>query len=145
MQSRDNKAGMEVTLAVLADFASTSREGKLNIMGIFDQINPTTFPAGLPLMHLVISYEASPAEYDTTKQTKVALLDADGNQIFAAEQAIKVNRPAIPGARATMNQIYALAGVRFEKAGDYQFSVLVNDDQKRSVSLRVNEIPKDAT
>ena len=135
---------MEVTLAVLADFASTSREGKLNIMGIFDQINPTAFPAGLPLMHLVISYEASPAEYDSDKQIKVTLIDSDGNQIFTAEQTIRVNRPPMPGARATMNQIFALAGVRFDKAGDYQFSVLINDDQKRSVSLRVNEIPKDA-
>lgn len=133
---------MDVTLAVLADFASVSREGKLNIMGIFDQINPIAFPAVLPLMHLVISYEASPAEFDSMKQTKVLLLDADGNQMFSAEQGIKVNRPPIPGARATMNQIYALVGVRFERSGDYQFSVLVNDEEKRAVRLRVNETPK---
>ena len=29
---------MELTLALLADYANISREGKLNIMGIFEQI-----------------------------------------------------------------------------------------------------------
>jgi len=38
---------MRVKLAVLADYASITREGKLNILGIFDEINPQQLPATL--------------------------------------------------------------------------------------------------
>lgn len=39
----DRKGPLDVTLAVLADFASVTREGKLNIMGIFEQVKPYQF------------------------------------------------------------------------------------------------------
>jgi hypothetical protein len=51
---------MEVTVAVLADYANVSQDGKLNIMGIFQEINATSLPFVLPQMYLVMSFSAGP-------------------------------------------------------------------------------------
>ena len=39
---------MDVTVAVLADYANVSQDGKLNIMGIFQEINPPMLPGLAP-------------------------------------------------------------------------------------------------
>jgi hypothetical protein len=44
---------MQVPLALLADHANVSAEGKLNLMGAFDVINARRFPAVHAQMHLV--------------------------------------------------------------------------------------------
>lgn len=133
---------MEITLGVLADYASVSQEGKLNIMGIFSEINPPMFPFALPIMYLVLVFEAGPAEFDTDKTMKVALLDAEGKQILGIEQPLRVPQSKRPGTRVIMNSIIGLAGARFDHAGDYAFSVLVGGEEKKSVLLHVNELVK---
>jgi hypothetical protein len=44
---------VDVTLAVLADYANVSQEGKLNILGVFQEVNPVAFPAGVPQMFVL--------------------------------------------------------------------------------------------
>lgn len=130
---------MDVKLATLADFASVTKEGKLNILGIFDQVNPPSLPYVHPNMYLVIIYNASPAESGVTKDVNVVMMDADGNQMISLQQQVTVPPPSHPGSRVQINQLMALAGVKFNTSGDYQFSVLIDNDEKGSVSLRVNE------
>ena len=48
---------MHVKVALLADYSNVSREGKLNILGIFDTIYAPTFPTTHPHMQLVIRFE----------------------------------------------------------------------------------------
>lgn len=130
---------MDVTLGVLADYASVSQEGKLNIMGIFGEINPPILPFSLPLMYLILVFEAGAAEVDSDKTIKVALLDADGKQSLGIEQQVKISQPKRPGTKVIFNSIMGLAGIRFDHAGDYAFSVLVGGEEKKSVSLHINE------
>ena len=130
---------METKLAVLADFASITREGKLNILGIFDEINPPKLPAQLPIFYVVISYEAGPAEFETEKSTQIAMTDADGNVMVRLEQKITVPRASRPGTRSTMNQISGIVGLPFPRAGDYQFAILIDGREDKTVRLRINE------
>ncbi len=53
---------MEVPLAVLADSANVSREGKLNIMDIFSQLSGQSLPVRCPHIALVFALEAHAAE-----------------------------------------------------------------------------------
>ena len=48
----------------------------------------------------------------------------------------------IPLVYCTLAVLNEAMRVKFEKSGDYQFSVLVGDDEKYNIPLRVNEIPK---
>ena len=51
---------MEVSLAVLSDYANVTGDGKLNIMGLFGEINPPVLPFSLPTMFLALALTASP-------------------------------------------------------------------------------------
>jgi len=133
---------MDVGFAVLADYASLSQEGKLNVLGIFGEINPPQLPFALPMMYLVLAYEAGVAEIGTDKIVRIVLLDSDGKQLLGLEQTNKVPQAKRPGSRVSVNHLIGLAGIRFDHAGDYAFSVLIGGEEKKSVPLRVNEPAK---
>lgn len=134
---------MDVTVAVLADYANVSKDGKLNIMGTFQEINATELPFQLPQMYLVLSFIAGPAEFGSTKNLRVVLLHSDGQEVFALEAQMQVPvNAARPGRRAYINETIGLAGVPFQQAGDYAFSILVGDDEKATVPLYVNDANK---
>lgn len=130
---------MEATLAVLCDFSSLTREGKLNILGVFHEINPPSLPYSLPTMFLVVSFEASAAEVGQEKQISVILMDSDAQPLLRLESTLRVPKTTRPGRRAQMNAVLGLNGIRFERPGDYAFSIQVGGEEKRSLPLRVNE------
>ena len=72
---------MQVKLAVLADYANVTAEGKLNILGIFDRINLVQVPAVHPQMHLVLRLEARAAERDRVHRVEIRLHDPQGATI----------------------------------------------------------------
>lgn len=131
---------MDVTLAVLADFASVSADGKLNIMGIFDEVAPASFPAQILSTYLVAHYEADVTEVDRPRRIRVELVDPDGNKLFSVEQSITVPRRPAPRLGGSFNHIARFAVLQFPAAGDYQFAILIDDDHKQSIRLRVNPL-----
>lgn len=131
---------MDVTLAVLADYANVSQDGKLNIMGIFQEINAPTLPFPMPQMYLVMSFAAGAAEFETTRHLRIALLHGDGQELLALEAEMRVPRPKRPGSKAYINEAIGLSQIVFERAGDYGFSILVGGDEKATVPLHVNDL-----
>lgn len=131
---------MEVTLALLADYANMTREGKLNVMGLFAIINAPVLPWTHPQMQLVLEFEAGAAEWDTEKKIEIKLLDADANQVFAVGGTAKVPRGE-PGRRVHINSILTLNNVSFNAEGDYSFAVLIGGETKKEIPLRVNLAP----
>ncbi len=128
---------MDVTLAALADSANVSQEGKLNILGEFNQINASTLPALHPAMSLVLRLEAGPVEYGQEKQLEIKLLDADGNSVLDVGTA-KVRVPnAGPGKRARIVTVLNIQNTVLPSYGDYAFVVLVNGDEKATVPLEL--------
>ena len=131
---------MEVKFVFLADYANVTREGKLNVLGIFDVINTPKFPVMLPTFYLVVSYTAGAAEFGSDKDIEIVLCDEDGNRLFGAKQMLHVTRPDRSGTLFMTNQIAGIVGLPFKKPGDYQFSILVSGEEKETLSLRVNEV-----
>ncbi len=130
---------MEVTLAVLADYANVSREGKLNILGIFDIIRARVFPTTHSQLLLVMSLEASIAEVGQSKTVEVKLMNEDGKQLFGISGQLEL-KGAQPGELIRNNHILQLNNLVFEKLGNYVFHVFVNGELKRSVPFKVIEI-----
>jgi hypothetical protein len=64
---------MKIIFSVLADSANITREGKLNILGIFDSIQVQQFPVTHPQMQLVMRFEADRAEAGKSKKAEVPL------------------------------------------------------------------------
>src|SRR5688572_24298351 len=127
---------MHVKLAVLADYANVTGDGKLNILGIFDRMNVVNLPAVHPQMNLVLRLEAHPAEHDRAHPVEIRLHDPDGETIFQVSGEIVPQ--GSPGQTVSTNQILTLNNLQLTKTGDYTFIVLVNNDLKAEVPLTVD-------
>ncbi len=135
---------MKVTLAVLADYANITREGKLNILGIFDAIHSKTFPVIHNQMQLVMRFEADIAEKGRQKRIEVQLIDEDGNKLMMLSGQLKIGEVKA-GELFHVNQILALQNLLFEKPGDYRFDVFVDGQPQREIPLKVAQLPTPTT
>lgn len=131
---------MKLTLFLAADYANITREGKLNVMGIFHDIYATTFPARHPSMHLVATLVAELGEYGQTRNFTITLLDPDGrNPIFDLSGQFQVP-PGGQGRKPEVNMTFELKDLVFPKEGMYQFVLLVDKDHKGELSLYLNKL-----
>lgn len=126
---------MHVTLAILADYANVTADGKLNILGIFDRMNVTNLPAVHPQMNLVLRLEAHSAERDRSHPVEIRLHDPDGQTVFEVKGEIVPQGE--PGHNISTNQILTLNNLQLGKTGDYTFIVFVNNDLKAEIPLLV--------
>lgn len=136
---------MKLVLLLAADYANITGDGKLNVMGIFNEINAFDFPARHPSMHLVVKLAAELGEYGETRNLSVRLLDADGNQIMNLSGPVEIPQGG-GGRRPEVNAILELKDVIFPKPGPYEFVVLVDKDYKGDLTILANKIePQNAT
>ncbi len=131
---------MDVSLAVLADFANSSADGKLNILGIFDTVYAVQYPAAHPEMKLVVRFRLHPAEIGQTKHVEIHLLTERGDRVFrfTVEIALepKEGQQAPVGEMITTDSILGINGLRIDAPGTYEFVIMVNGEVKASVPLK---------
>ena len=128
---------MDVTLALLADSANISREGKLNLLGIFHAIFIKSFPAVHPSMHLVMNFEASNLESGRTKEIEVVFSGPDGNKLgsIAGKFVVPKGEAGYP---IQWGHIISLPPIKFDKPGDYAFNIMIGGEHRKpGVPLRV--------
>lgn len=135
---------MNVKLAVLADYANVSKEGKLNIMGIFDVIHAQQFPYTHPQMQFVMNLEATLAEAGKTKKVEVHLMDGDGKKLFVVNGDLALGQ-ARPGEPFRTSSILTINLLKLDQPGDYVFNVLINDEHKARVPLKVVRLASSST
>ena len=131
---------MKAKLAVLAEYAGISKDNRLNILGIFEDISVRAFPATMPHLYAVLSCQAEPTEYGRNLPIRVAFLDEDGNEILALEALTQVARPKHPSDRVIVNQIAVLSFVQFRHPGNYRFLFSVEGEEIASIPLRADKV-----
>jgi len=113
---------MDITLAVIADYANVTRDGKLNVMGVFNG-------------------EAGPAGGGMQKDVGVKLLDENARQVLSIQGKLMIPAKGEAGRLSSINSIMAFNNVKFEVAGDYAFAILIGGETKRNIPLRVTVAP----
>lgn len=131
---------MKVKLALLADCANVTPEGKLNILGIFDRINVAKLPAVHPQLQLVLWLEARPSEKDRKHAIEIRLQGPGGETVFELNGEV-VPRGGKPDETVSSNQIITVNNLTLKEAGSYTFAVFVNNDLKKEMLLKVDEVP----
>ncbi len=127
---------MRVTLALLADAANVSREGKLNILGVFDTIYARQFPTAHPQMQLVMRFETGVEDTGRAWSVSIALLAPDGQVVFRVPGSVTAPTSVV-GERVQIDRIVALAGVTFAAPGRYALAVAIDGATAATVPLRV--------
>lgn len=126
---------MEVSLAVLADYAIISNDQKLSILGIFTNVNGLQAPGPFPNSYIVVCVELTAAEAGREHKIEIRCMDEDGARVFDVEGKFKAENVP-PGKPLRANQIMQLGPqITLPRFGDYSISIFFNNDLKKTISF----------
>jgi len=131
---------VETTLAVAADNANVSTDGKLNIIGVFQEFTAETFPSLVAQLTLVISWSAEPVEFNSQKEVRISFMGPDRDErIDLPPIQLAIPEATRPGEPAIAYQILTLQDLPLLKPGPHAFYVMVGGETKTRIPLYVRE------
>jgi len=131
---------IKIPLAVIADSANVSREGKLNILGIFQNIGASTVPATHPQSSLILTFEGERGDANSEHPIKIQMVNADGEVMMNIEASLRFNMPPAGEHSVLAHQIFQFANITFPRFGTYDLNIFVNNEVRKTVSLNVLEV-----
>ena len=128
---------MDIDLALLADAATVDSGGKLNILGIFDRINASSFPARHGRVALVVRFTAGVHEAGE-HEVEIVLRDPQGEKVVGLDGKIHFGPgPRYTGGEIRVPHVLNLDGLVFKEPGRYSFDLRVDGQHHRSLPLTV--------
>lgn len=121
---------LRTEIIALCDYASISREGKLSINGIFDEMRIGKFPGGISRAFLVATINGTP-----NTSYKLDLKVESENAGKSPLKDLVLNAMTSPNGKN--NLVIELVNLGFEKEGDYQFKIYNGDQEVGSTMLKV--------
>jgi hypothetical protein len=131
---------MEIEFAFLADAAQAPSGSKLYVLGGgIDELAASAFPAIHPQMVLVLKLKVHPTECNRPHKLEVEFWDPDGRRLgpaisgeFAAQRdETNPTRPRF------VQLLFNIAGLQLPAPGDYDFHIVVDGQQMKTVPLYV--------
>lgn len=132
---------MHVTYAHLCDYANVSKEGKMNIMGVFDRIGALAVPYVHPMMFLAFEIAMHPAEVGHQFQMQFKLVDEDGKSVLEVQAGGKIDAVVQGGELVRFGQPIGMAGIPLTAFGKYSVDIFINGDHKTSVPFALVQGP----
>jgi len=131
---------MDLTLSLICDDARERPDGRIDVVGAYDELTAPGFPAVQSRMTVVFVMEW--ADDETGVQSfRADLVDGTGERILTIEGETQV-APRAPGqARRRTRLIQPLQQIIFPRAGQYRFELLAGGDLHGACSLFVSEQP----
>jgi hypothetical protein len=121
---------LKTEIIALCDYASVSREGKLSINGIFDELRVQKFPGGIARAFLVATINGMPnTQHSLT--LKVESKSGGKNPL----KDLTLNAMTSPNGKN--NLMIELINLGFEKEGDYYFKIYDGRQEVGSTLLKV--------
>ena len=128
---------MEIDLALLADAATIDASGKLNVLGVFDRINASEFPARHGRVALVLRFAAGLHE-SGEHEVEIVLRGPRDDEKVRLDGTIQFGPgPMQQGGEIRVPHVLNLDGLVFDEAGRFSFDIRVDDEHLRSVPLTV--------
>lgn len=116
----------------LCDYATTSKEGKLSIIGIFDRMFTRQLPSTFARFFIVAILKGEP---DSEHQVTLSLTDPDGGDVMPAKQ-LKIKL----GAQGRSNIITDVVNLPLKMAGDHRLQLTSDEKQLGSTTFTVTKI-----
>ena len=118
---------LHTEIITLCDYALISREGKLSINGIFDELRVQQFPGGIARAFFVATLRGNP---DTAYTLKITTANK-------SKEINSLNLDIRTSLNGKNNIILELVNLGFEKEGDYKFTIYNGNDEVGSTQLKV--------
>lgn len=129
---------MDIDLALMADAATIDAGGKLNVLGVFDRINASSFPARHGRISLVLRFIAGLHEAGE-HEVEITLRNPDGDEVVGLDGNLHFGPgPMHSGGEIRVPHVINLDGLVFEEPGRYTFELRIDGEHHRSVALQVS-------
>lgn len=128
---------MELLLSLACEDAHARPDGRLDFIGVFDELQAPGFPAAQDRMTVAFVMEWS-ADQEGRHQFTADLVDADDRKVLTIEGHTDV-APAKGASRPKTRLIMPLERVVFPHEGEYRFILTVNDAPIPAFSLVVSK------
>ncbi len=125
-----------LNFAHICDMAFLSKEEKLNIIGIFKAINANSFPIVHPKMACAVNITI-----DKAATLKLQILESKNKEMLSRIEA-KLNPKFEKKKEIEIGFIGDFVNLKFEKPGQYDLEIWLDDDLVKTVSFAVNMIGK---
>ncbi len=130
---------MEIDLALLADAATIDATGKMNILGVFDRIGVSQFPAQHGRIALVLRLTAGTSEMGL-HDMEIRLSDPEGAEVLSLNGEMQLGGGAASdGIRVP--HVLNLDRLVFPGPGRYSFDVKVDGEHHVTIPLVVDGPP----
>lgn len=128
---------MQLILSLACEDARQRPDGRLDFVGVFDELQAPGFPAAQDRMTVVFVMEWAPEEHGR-REFRADLVDERDRKVLTIEGHTDV-APRPSGGPARTQLIMPLERVVFPEAGRYRFYLEVDGHVTPAFSLRVGE------
>lgn len=129
---------MEIEIFTLCDFAQDN-SGKLTVVGTFDGINSKQFPfvqANFSVACRLRFSEKETGQHDM----RLRFIDVNAKELLQPiEGKMNIPKPT-NGQYTTINLVFNLSQIKFDKAGRYSFELYIDDEWTSGLPLFVNQV-----
>lgn len=122
-----------VKAGLLCDYALTSDDGKLSVLGIFGNINFPSLPNAYPRFFVVIVLNLDAG----THTVQLGILDPSGQNMLPEPPQVEV-RVEVPG--ADTNLVIDFNNLPFNRSGIYQVQLLLEGRLIHAIPLNVQGV-----
>ena len=131
--------GMHVSFALFADAANISREGKLNILGVFDAIQVGALPAVHPRAHLVVRLKGGTDDIGQHVMT-MRWVNPRGDELWTSNGQIDVGAPPVSGTGPKEMDLPLIASLDLpvDLPGEYTLQIALDGTSTTEVRLQVH-------
>ncbi|HEX6694682.1 MAG TPA: hypothetical protein VF035_08310 [Longimicrobiales bacterium] len=129
---------MELKLAVICETARERSDGRIDVIGIFDELHAAAFPAVQERMTIVFVMEWTEDEYGE-QPFRADLVHENGRKILGLQGYTTVRQ--MGSGRPKTRLIQQLDKVVFPAAGEYHFELVAGGDIIETARVRLVENP----
>jgi len=131
---------MNIEAFLLCD-AATEQQGKLNVLGAFDNIYAKKVPTVHPACTIVARIRFDKIE-EGNHSVRIQIIDQDGNNIGPKLEG-NISVRTRPGHDSTgVNLILNIQRLEFKQYGQYRIDLAIDNKIEGSLPFHVIEIPK---
>ena len=131
---------MKIEIFSLCD-AATDNQGKLNILGTFDQIYAAKMPVVHPACAIALRLRFDKME-EGVHRVNLQLVNPDGIPVFRPMEGEVKPRMAEDVESVAVNLILNFQHIKFDEYADYQINLAIDDVGMAVLPLRVREMPR---